>query len=132
MNFKELVTSKFLFQIDTVMLHRSDKILLLAGGIFVVLAVIFKLAAAYAPTPIDKKYRQKFYTLFLTIGVSEVIWFGARYYFIRFFGSHFTALLVLLIGLVWFGYIAAKMIKNYKSEKTAWEKEQVKLKYLPK
>ena len=129
---KQYLTSKFLFEIDRVMLHRADKVFLLLGGIFVVLAVIFKLAAIYAPTPIDLKYRQKFYKLFLSIGISEVIWFAARYYFIRFFGNHFVALVILLIGAVWLGFIVASLIKCYKPEKSAWEKEQVKLKYLPK
>jgi hypothetical protein len=132
MNIKELLSSKFLFQIDRVMLHREDKVFLVAGAILVVLAVIFKLAAIYAPTPIDAKYRQKFYNLFLTIGLSEVVWFGARYYFIGFFGSHFVALLILLIGLAWLVFIVSKMVKNYRTEKVFWEKEQIKLKYLPK
>jgi hypothetical protein len=129
---KQYFTSKFLFEIDRVMLHRADKVFLSVGAILVVLAIIFKLAAVYAPNPVDGKYRQKFYNLFLNIGLSEVVWFGARYYFIRFFGSHFVALVILAIGLVWFVMIATKMVKNYRKEKIAWEKEQVKLKYLPK
>lgn len=132
MNIKQYFTSKFLFDIDRVMLHRADKVFLALGGVLIILAVLFKLAAVYAPTPIDRKYRQKLYNLFLTIGLLEVAWFGARYQTVRFFGNHFTALLILFIGLVWLGFIVSFMVRNYKSEKAVWEKEQVKLKYLPK
>lgn len=132
MNFKGLFTFQYLFQINRVMIVRGDKIFAAIGAILIVLAVLFKLAAVFAPTPVDKKYRQKFFNLFLSIGLYEAIWFGARAQTITFFGSHFVALVGLLIGSVWLVIIIIKMIKNYSREKQGFEKEQVKLKYLPK
>ena len=41
-------------------------------------------------------------------------------------------MLMLVIGVLWFGWIAITMFRHYGREKTDWDKEQVKLKYLPK
>lgn len=131
MTIKEVFTKKFLFEVNPVMLENVDKMFGVAGVIMVVLAVMFKLAAAFAPTPVDKRIRSRFFALFATIGILEIVWFGLRYQNIRFLGSHFMALLLLLIALVWFGFIVRDIVKNYTSEKQAWEKEQVRQKYLP-
>ena len=131
-NFKKLINLDYLFTINRVMLTRSDKVFLTLGIIGVALAVVLKIAARLAPTPADKRIRNRFYNLFLTIGLLEIAWYGARYEYIKFFGSHFVALLFLLIGLVWLIFIIADMAKRYRIERTEWEKEQVKLKYLPK
>lgn len=113
------------------MLEKSDKVFLMIGALLVVLAIVFKIAAKLAPSEVDSKYRNKLFNLFMYIGFAEVIWFGLRYQNIKFFGSHFVAMLVLLIGLVWFVYLLVKMFKNYGQEKIVWEKEQVRQKYLP-
>lgn len=131
-NFAKLVSTDYLFTINTIMLTRSDKLFFIIGAIFTVFSVVLKVAALYAPNPVDKVIRSRLFRLFLTIGLIEVIWFGARYQNVRFFGSHFVALLTLLIGLVWFIQIAVSAFRHYKVDKIAWEKEQVKLKYLPK
>lgn len=132
MSLKQFFSTKFLFEINRVMIEPVDKIFALIGATAVLVAVIFKLAAIYAPTEVDKKYRQKFFKLFMTIGLSLVIWYGARMELIRFFGTHFVALAVLLTGFLCLVWLLVKMFKNYKEEKQQWQKEQIKLKYLPK
>ncbi len=125
-------TTKFLFNINRVMLEKPDKVLLGIGLVLVIFAIVFKLAEMFSPTPTDKKFRRKLFNLFLTIGILEAVWFGARYQNVRFFGTHFVGLLILLIGLIWLGFVVVDMVKNYSKEKDQWEKDQVKLKYLPK
>lgn len=125
-------TTDFLFNINSVIPQRSDKTLLVIGAAAVALAVVMKLAAVYAPTPTDKKFRNKLFSLFMTVGLWEVLWFLFRYQNIRFFGSHFVALLGLLIGFIWLVFIAKDIFRNYKTERQDWEKEQVKMKYLPR
>jgi len=98
----------------------------------VLLGVVLKISSVLAPNPVDGKYRLKFYHLFLSIGLGEIIWYLCRYENAGFFGSHFVALFVVLIGIIWLMAILASVFKNYKTEKTTWEKEQVRLKYLPK
>ena len=136
MNFKVFLTKylsqTFLFDINRIQIERIDKVFGLIGAVLVILAIVFKLASIYAPTPSDNKFRGKFYALFFSIGLSEIIWFLCRWQTVTFFGSHFVALFFLLVGVIWFLILVVKMIKGYSKEKADWEKEQVKLKYLPK
>ncbi len=128
MNF---FSTQFLFQINRIQIELIDEAFLYIGIALAVLAVVFRLGARFAPSPVDAKYRSKFFKLFLTIGLFEVVWFGARAQLIRFFGTHFVALLVLLIGLVWLVWVVVKIIRNYRREKQVWEKGELKKKYLP-
>ena len=129
-NIKQYFTSNFLFQIDRVMLHTADKAFALAGIVAVVLAILFRVWAIFAKNPVTKKLAIRLFSLLLFIGLAELIWFGARYQTVSFFGSHFVAMFILLIGLVWFIFIAKYFFGKYKREVLAWQKEQVKLKYL--
>ncbi len=132
LNVKQYFTSQYLFEIDRVTLHRSDKAFVLAGIIAVVLAVAFRILAIFAHNPVVKRLILRLFNLVLFVGLAEVVWFGARYQNIRFFGSHFVAMLILLIGLVWFGFIAKYFFGKYKAELESWQKQQIKLKYLQK
>lgn len=132
MNIKEFFTKQYLFEIDRVMLHKSDKALAFLGAGLLVLGLVFKLAAVYSPNLVDAKYRQKFFKLFFSIGLAEIVWYGFRVEYVSFFGSHFVAFLILFIGLIWLVVLAIKMAKNYKAEKTEMEKQELKAKYLPK
>jgi len=98
----------------------------------IILAIVFKIASLSAPNPVDKILRRKLYRLLLTIGIAEVIWFVLRYENTAFFGGHFFALLILLVGLVWLVWLLISALKNYSFDKSSWEKQQTKLKYLPK
>jgi len=125
------LTPDFLFQINRVRIEPIDEAFLYIGIAMVVLAFVFKLAARLSPSSVDAKYREKFFSLFVSIGFSVIVWFAARAQLVRFFGTHFVVLLVLFVGLVWFVWIVVKMAKNYRKEKQAWDKEQMKRKYLP-
>ncbi len=114
------------------MIEPADRMFLIIGILVFTLAMVFKLSSILAPTPIDKHYRNRFSKLFLTIGLAEIIWYGARVQDIKIFGTHLAAILVLLIGLIWLIMVVIAMVKNYRHEKVGWEKEQVRLKYLPK
>jgi len=132
MNIKSFLTPQYLFQINSAYVGPQEKLIFLAGVILLLLAVVLKVSSVLAPNPVDSKYRQKFYRLFLSIGLGEILWYLCRYENVMFFGTRFVAFLIVLIGIVWFVAILAGMFKNYRKEKVVWEKEQVKLKYLPK
>jgi len=132
MNIKQYLTYQNLFQINTAFISPGEKLFFLASVILLLLAAALKIAAVLAPNPVDAKIRQKFYHLFLTMGIGGVIWYFCRYEDAWFFGTRFVILAWMLIGAVWFLAILASIFKNYKKEKKVWEKEQVKLKYLPK
>ena len=132
MNISAYFTTNFLFQINRIQIQPADKFFLLVGVVALVLAVILKLAAKFAHSPIDAKYRNKLFNVFLFLSLAELVWYGARVQNVRLFGTHFAAMLIITIAFVWLVISLWKMLMNYRQEKTIWEKEQVKLKYLPK
>lgn len=132
MNIKQYLTYQNLFQYNTAFVSPGEKLFFLAGIILLLLSVVLKISSSLAPNPVDGKYRQKFYRLFLTVGLGEVFWYLCRYENIGFFGTHFVAIIWVLIGIIWMAAIFVSIFKNYKNEKTVWEKEQVRMKYLPK
>ena len=132
MNLKQYFTQAYLFNIDTAFISPKEKLFLFAGAILVLLAVVFKIASVLALNPVDKRVRQRFYVLFLTIGLSELVWYLCRIQNARFFGSHFVAWFIVLIGLVWFVTILVSVIRSYRKDKGSWNKEQMKMKYLAK
>jgi hypothetical protein len=132
MTISQFFSVKSLFEINRVMVEPADKALMFVGLVLVVLAILFKAATFYAPTPVDKKYRGRFFNLFAWIGISELIWYAARAQYVRFFGTRFVALFILLIGLCWLVPLVVKSFRHYSAEKDQWEKDQLKQKYLPK
>ncbi|MBI3232064.1 MAG: hypothetical protein HYZ51_03230 [Candidatus Doudnabacteria bacterium] len=128
---KDFFTPKFLFEINRIQIQPADKFFLMVGVAGLVIAVIFKLSAKFSPSPVDTKYRNKLFNVFLFLALGEIFWYGARVQLVRFFGAHFVAILIILIVFIWLILALWKMFRNYRGEKTAWEKEQVKLKYLP-
>jgi len=132
MNLKQYLTPEYLFHFNTAYVSPGEKLFFLAGIILLLLAAVLKISAVLAPSPVDSKYRQKFYHLFLWTGIGEVFWYLCRYENVGFFGTHFVALLWVLIGVIWLLAILVSVVKDYKKEKVVWEKEQVRLKYLPK
>jgi hypothetical protein len=132
MNIKSFFTPQYLFQINSAYVSPQEKLFFLGGVILILLSIVLKISAILAPNPVDQKYRQKFYHLLLSIGLGEIFWYLCRYENVSFFSTRFITFLILLIGLIWFFAILASMFKNYKKEKDAWDKEQVRLKYLPK
>jgi hypothetical protein len=131
MNLKSFVTPQYLFQFNAAYVSPGEKLFFLAGCVLILLGAALKISAVLAPDPVDAKYRQKLYHLFLSVGLGEIFWYLCRYENVMFFGTRFVALFIILIGLVWFAAVLVSLFKNYKKEKTVWEKEQVRLKYLP-
>lgn len=132
MNLKSYFTPDALFNVNSAYISPREKLVLITGAVLVLLAVVAKIAKVLAPSPADSKYRQKFYKWFLSLGLLQLFWYGCRYENVRFFDTHFLLYIIWLIGLVWLVKLLAAMIKNYPTEKQTWEKEQIKLKYLPK
>ena len=133
MNFiKQFFSYQYLFQVNTAFISPREKLFFFAGIILLLLSIVLKISAVLSANPIDTKYRQKFYVLFLSIGLSQLVWYFCRYEYITFFDTRFVEWIIVLIALIWAAAIAVDWFKNYGKEKIVWEKEQVRLKYLPK
>jgi len=132
MNFlKQYFTSQYLFQIDTAFISPREKLMFFTGGILVLVAIVVKIAAVLAPNPVDKKYRNKFYSLFLSIGLAALVWYFFRYEDVLFFGTRFVEWFIILLAAVWFVWLVVYTIMHYPKEKEIWDKEQIRQKYLP-
>lgn len=132
MTLKNIFSYQNLFQINTAFLSPQEKILFLVGVVAFLLSIIFRISASLAPNPIDKEFRHKLYRVFMFCGVGEMLWYLVRWQNVPFFGTHFISGAIFFIAFVWLIWIIATVIKNYSSKKEAWNKEQLKLKYLQK
>jgi Ca2+/Na+ antiporter len=128
---KTFFSYQYLFQVNAAFISPQEKLFFFFGAILVLLGIVLKIAAVLSLNPVDKTYREKFYHLFLTIGISEVIWYLCRRENVSFFNTRFVAWIIVLIAIIWFIEVFAKALKNYSKEKIVWEKEQVRQKYLP-
>jgi hypothetical protein len=129
---KQFFSYQYLFQVNTAFISPTEKLFFWFSVILVLLSIVLKISSKLSGNPIDTKFRQKFYRLFLTTGLLELFWYLCRWQNVRFFNTHFVAWLIILMGVIWLTVLLVKIFKNYGKEKVVWEKEQVKLKYLPK
>lgn len=132
MNYKTLLTSDFWFQVDRSGLHLSDKIILWIAVGLVVLACLQFLGSRYVTRPFDKEILRKLAGATLWFGLLELLWFVFRYEYATMLGTHAAALVIALPFLIRIGYLKIKYLRNRKVALAIWQKEQVKLKYLPK
>ena len=133
MNIRNFLSYDYQFGIQPgagLTLH--DKFYAIIGAGLVLIAIVLKIGSAMASNPVDKKYRNKFYKPLMFTGIWEVVWLGLRFQAINFFGTHFVAWLGILVGAIWFLLAVVSTIRFYSKEKSFWEKEQVRLKYLPR
>lgn len=129
---KHFFSNQYLFQVNSAFISPKEKLFFIAGAVLVLLSAVLKISSILSLNPVEKKYREKFYRMFLTVGLLELFWYLCRYENISFFETKFVAWLIILIAAIWLVVIFISIFKNYKQEKVAWEKEQVRLKYLPR
>ena len=131
-DFKQFITSDFWFQIDRTLIHKSEYASVIAGGALFLLSLAIYLYARTVSIPQLKTWWNKIGTVSLVTALLSGLWFGLRYEAIRFFGSRFTLGLIFGAWLIRILYLAYVYFIKMGKQKTEWEKEQAKLKYLPK
>ena len=128
-DWHKVFTVKFFFQLDREAPHRVDWAVLYFGGALVLIWLIIWVVTRKA-SPVNKELWRKIGRLTLTIGLLEAFWFGLRYEGAQWFGTRATAAAFVVIGLIWLGFIIKYYFSMHRVKKRAWEKEQIKLKYL--
>lgn len=132
MNYKNILTSDYWFNIDTIGLHVVDKVVFGIGVGFVVVGIVLALINRRTKNPFDKALLGKFANALWITGAVEMVWFVFRYENAIYLGTLFVAGLIGLAFLVRLAFLAKDLFKNRKAALEAWQKEQVKLKYLTK
>jgi len=122
----------FWFAQPSSILDQADRYILYLFGSMLIVAVVLWIVRRMTPHQINKKLLSKFYSLFLYIGISGVIWYGLRFENTLLLGRRFIAGVIAIVGLVWLVFVLKYAIADFRSEKKAYEKELVKSKYLPR
>ena len=131
MDFTKLWDKRYLFGPNPFDLSRSDQIFFGFAILLVLLAIVAKIFVLRAPASHPKKILfGRLFHLFLTMGILLGVWYGARIERIPWIYSHFTALLLLVIAAIWFGFIIRYYWLVFRNAQTAWQDQELKNKYL--
>lgn len=131
LDFTKLWDKTYLFGPNPIELSRSDwGFFWLAVG-FVLFSLIAKVLAikSESESP-DKLLRNRFFHLFLTVGILLLLWSGMRFENIPWLSTRLLALLLLFLWLLWLAFIARYLFSSFRVQKKAWEAELLKRKYL--
>ena len=130
-DFTKLWQSRYLFGPNPLALSRSDYIFFGLAAAFTLIGIVSKVLVFNKDHADPRRLLwNKLWHAFFTIGVFMLLWYGARYENIPWIGTHFVALCLLLIGLVWLGFIAWYRIKTYPGAVHRYQEENVRQKYL--
>ena len=127
---KHIFSYDFMFYVNPVHLSRVDTLFGLIAGLSIVVSIACKGAMRFSKNDVFTKLVHRYFRLSATVGIVGALWYGLRYQNIDIFGSHFVFILLLVIAAIWKFYIVRYWFAKYRSEKDAWEKEQIKRKYL--
>lgn len=131
MNFlKHFFSYDFLLYINRVRLERVDKLFLVLAVLSVVAALVVRARARYERHAVRKDLQLRVWRLYLTFGLLGLVWFFFRYELIQWFGTHAAYLILVLAAVVWKLRIARYWYVRYDLDKAAWERKQLKDKYL--
>src|SRR3989344_2040515 len=129
-DFTKFWNKIYLFGPNPLILSRSDYIFLGIAIVSVAFAFIAKIIVWRAERNSPRKILfSRLFHLFLTTGILLGLWYGARVQRIPWIYTHFSALLVLAVGLVWFVFIARFYWKQYRGLQQTWKDDKIKLKY---
>ena len=122
----------FWFSQPSSILNNYDKLFFyLFAGMFA-LGLVLWLTAWLTKHPVLKKLTNKFRRLLIWVGIIGLIWFGFRYENTPIFSKRIWAALVLVMGLVWLGFVLKYFISKFGDEKSEFDSNLIKSKYLPK
>ncbi|QQS22822.1 hypothetical protein IPM19_04325 [bacterium] len=129
-NWNEFITKQYWFGIERGVVHLTDKVILYFGAALVVLGVVFLIVRLLSSDKLKRPQFGRLSSVFMTIGLLEMIWYVLRWQYVSALGSRTTALLIGLAGI----YFLIKPLKyflfQYRKDMNLLNKEQLKEKYL--
>lgn len=131
-NWSEVWSKDFWFGIDRFMIHASDKAFLYIGIGLVILGLIALAYARFAHNIFLQRVALRISKIFLIIGLLEAFWFLLRTQFVAALGTRFTAVLLLLWGLVWMYWPIKYLITHYSEDMEKAQRQASRDKYLKK
>lgn len=129
-NWSQFITPGFWFSVERGTLHLTDKIILGAGAALVILGVLTLLMKLLAKNFLLKPALSRISSVFLTIGLLEMLWYLLRIQYVNVLASRVSALVVLIFGCIYL----VKPIKyfwfEYRPDLAKFAQQQQKEKYL--
>ena len=130
-NWSLLLTSKFWFEIDRMTsISLADKIILWTGVALLALGIILLVYRLLTKNILLKPVIGRVSSVFISVGLLEMLWFLLRTQYVNTLGARITALLIGLIGLGFLFGPLKYFLKQYRQDKVNYQKQQVKEKYL--
>lgn len=129
-NWNEVWSYEFWFQIDHSRLHSSDYWILYAGIALTALAILLFLYRLMVKNKFIKQVAGRIAKIFITIGLLEILWFGIRFENGLALGTKFTAVLIAVVGLVWMYWPIKYLFTRYKTDMEIASREVTREKYL--
>lgn len=100
------------------------------AGLFVLGILVWFVNKFFVVHPVIKKLLDRYYSAVFWIGLMGLIWFGFRYEVVPIFSKRAFAGTVILIGLIWLGWIKWYLAFKFLKEKQEYDYTQVKNKYI--
>ena len=130
-DFTKLWSKTYLFGPAGFELSRSDKGFFFTAVVLIAAGLIFKFVQISREQGSPARLLlARFFHLFFTIGVFLLIWSGAREQGIPWVSTHFLALLLGVVFLVWLAFILRYYFGKHRSLTESWAEEKIKKKYL--
>lgn len=123
--------SNLWFSQPSIILSRADFYLGYFFAACLILAIILKVLKRFSANLVKIKLNNKFFHLFLTVGISGLVWYGFRYENTPIFAVRAWAGANLVLGVVWFLFLVNYLVFNFNSELKEYDRELLKNKYIP-
>lgn len=122
-NWSEVFSSQFWFGVDRLGLHLTDRIILVGGATLVLVGIIILIVRFISNNHLLKPYYAKLTSVFLTIGLLEMLWFLLRTQYVNALGTRFTAAGIILVGLLWLIQPIRYLMTQYKTDYELHQKQ---------
>ena len=128
--FSNLLKKDYWLEIDRVSLHFIDKSFLYLGAVLVVLGVGVLVWKSIYKNQLLKPSLSTIGNTLIVVGVLEMLWFLLRIQFVSVLGTRISALIVMIVGILWLIKPVKYLLLHYKSDLQDYHKKQLKEKYL--
>ncbi len=129
-NWNKFFSTEYWFAIDRAIIHPTDKIIFGFGAAIFILGVIALVGKMITKNKLLKPSIGRIGTVFIWVGLLELLWYFLRTQYVYALGTRFAALLIGVVGLLFLYSPIKYFFTQYKNDREQFEKQQVKDKYL--
>lgn len=129
-NWSEFAKTSYWFGIERGVIHLTDKIILGFGAALVILGVLVLLVRILAKNQLIKPSLGRISSVFISVGLLEMLWYLLRTQYVNVLSSRTAALLIGVVGLMYLYKPIKYFLSQYKNDLVSFHQQQLKDKYL--